>query len=118
MTTFFKSHEVHKMHKLLIGLYCLFSSLDELYERLVPGQERGPERQNPEHFAIFKDDAAFHLSLPVKEWFTAHPRMVLHFCPPFSPLLNAIKEFFSSLKWKFHDHQKDDQMSLLVTLSA
>ncbi len=29
-------------------------------------------------------------------WFTAHPRMVSLFFPPYSPFLNPIEEFFSS----------------------
>ncbi len=31
-----------------------------------------------------------------RRWFTAHPRMVSLFLPPFSPFFNTVEEFFSS----------------------
>ncbi|KAL0184679.1 hypothetical protein M9458_020375, partial [Cirrhinus mrigala] len=35
-------------------------------------------------------------------WFTTHPRMVMVFLPPYSPLLNPIEEFFSARRSLLH----------------
>lgn len=51
--------------------------------------------------------------IPCSKWFTAHPRMVSLFLPPYSPFLNFIEEFFSSWRWRVYDHQPHDQMSPL-----
>lgn len=47
------------MHKLLLGTQSLFSFLDDLYERLMPGEEKGQVRQNAGYFVIGGHDVAF-----------------------------------------------------------
>lgn len=60
----------------------------------------------------------WHLTVPVTEWFTAHPGMMSLFLPPYSPFLNPTEKIFSSQKWKVWDCQQQDQMSFLAALSA
>lgn len=53
---------------------------------------------------------AFHRSLPLTEWFAAHPKI---FILLFIPQVHTIEALFSSRRWKVYDHQSHDQTSLL-----
>ena len=92
--------------------------LDELYGRVVPGEERVAARRNRPTFVIVWDNVAFHHSHAVTEWFAAHPRIVSLFLPPYSPFLNPIEELFSTWRWKVYDHHPHDQISLLDAMNA
>ncbi len=103
------------LHKPLIGPYNsehLLLFLDELYWRVVPGEERDAVSRNQPTFIIVWDRTV------VTEWFAAHPRMMSLFLPPYSPFLNPIEELFFSWRWKVYDHQPHDQMSLMDAMNA
>ncbi|KAI7810267.1 hypothetical protein IRJ41_023891, partial [Triplophysa rosa] len=109
------------LHKPLTGPYNterLLSFLDDLYGRVLVGEERDAVRRNQPTFIIVWDNVAFHHSRADTEWFAAYPRMMSHFLPPYSPFLNPIEEFFSSWRWKVYDHHPHDQMSLLDAMNA
>ncbi|XP_039890851.1 uncharacterized protein LOC120735527 [Simochromis diagramma] len=89
------------LHRPLIGPYNterLLAFLHDLYGRVVLGEERDAERRNQPTFITVWDNVAFHHSRAVTEWFAAHPRMESLFLPPYSPFLNPIEEFFSSVE--------------------
>jgi transposase len=96
----------------------LISFLDDLYGRVYSGEERVAVRRNRPTFVIVWDNVAFHHSCTVTEWFTAHPRMMSLFLPPYSPFLNPIEELFPSWRWKVYDHRPHDQMFLLDAMYA
>lgn len=60
----------------------------------------------------------FPHSCAVIEWFTAHPRMLSLFLPPYSPFLNFIEEVFSSWRWKVYGHHQHDRMFVLDAMNV
>lgn len=101
---------------------CFFSFLDDVYERHVPGGERVLVRQTSEWmygtlWCFTKSHTSIHSPL-ITDSFTAHPRMVLIFFPPYPPFLNPKGEFFALGRWKVYDHQPHDQMSVSDTMNA
>lgn len=65
-------------------------------------------------FVIIWNNAAFHHSRVVNEWFVVHPRMMVQI-PPYSPFLNPIEEFVHAWRWKEYDHLP---MPLLNAMTA
>ncbi len=64
------------LQKPLIGPYNTerpISFLDDLHNRHVPAEERGPS--NSSTFIVVWDNVAFHHSAAVTDWFAAHSKM-------------------------------------------
>jgi len=54
---------------------------------------------------IILDNAGYHTGCEVADWLALHPRIKLHFLPPYSPNLNAIERI-----WKImHQHTTNNQ---------
>ena len=54
---------------------------------------------------VILDQARYHTCKEVTEWVEKHPRIVLHYLPPYSPNLNAIEPL-----WKImHEHTSNNQ---------
>ncbi|XP_049444492.1 uncharacterized protein LOC125896168 [Epinephelus fuscoguttatus] len=92
--------------------------LDHLYSNLVPENERGAVGPNLPMFVIVWDNVSFHRGQLIRDWFTAHQRMMNVFLPPYSPFLNPIEEFFSAWRWKVYEQRAQNQRSLLQAMDA
>ncbi|XP_039664144.1 uncharacterized protein LOC120563802 [Perca fluviatilis] len=70
----------------------LITFLDTLHNTLIPpDQVDGPEQLR---YVVIWDNVSFHRAALVHNWFTAHPRFLVLYLPPYSPFLNPIEEFF------------------------
>ncbi len=96
----------------------LLAFLNTLYRDLIPKQERGLVRPHLPNYVVVWDNASFHRTNIVKDWFAALERMTVEFLPPYSPFLNPIEEFFSAWRWKVYDLRPQVQMSLLNGMDA
>ncbi len=67
---------------------------------ITPDQVDGPEQLR---YVVIWDNVSFHMAALVRNWFTAHPRFLVVYLPPYSPFLNPIEEFFSAWRWKVYD---------------
>ncbi len=76
----------------------LITFLDTLHNTLIPpDQVDGPEQLR---YVVIWDNVSFHRAALVRNWFTAHPRFLVVYLPPYSPFLNPIEDFFSVWRWK------------------
>ncbi|KAL4008732.1 hypothetical protein ACER0C_002584 [Sarotherodon galilaeus] len=85
----------------------------ELKDILLDRQQHHP---GPAHhiYVIIWDNVRFHRTNQIREWFTTNSDHFLNVClPPYSPFLNPIEEFFSSLRWKVYDRQPYTRENLL-----
>jgi len=87
----------------------IFFFLNLLNEILFP---QGDQEQMVWNFVVVWDNVQFHHSALVREWFENHPQFRMVFLPPYSPFLNPVEEFFSSWRWKVHDRNPYNQVSL------
>ncbi len=101
-----------------IGPYNTLAFLNTLYRDLIPKQERGLVRTHLPNYVVVWDNASFHRTNIVKDWFAALERMTVEFLPSYSPFLNPIEEFFSAWTWKVYDLRPQVQMSLLIGMDA
>ncbi len=97
---------------LSILFYSLMTSMKDL------GEERGAGEAEFRTFCDSMGRCGISLFSSSHRWFTAHPRMVSLFLPPYSPFLKPIEGLFSSQRWKVYDQQPYNQMSLLDTMNA
>ncbi|XP_077086252.1 uncharacterized protein LOC143738157 [Siphateles boraxobius] len=89
----------------------LMAFLDSLHNTLIPpDQIAGPERIR---YAVVWDDVSLHRAALVRHWFTALPRFLVVYLPPYSPFLNPIEGFFSAWRWKVYDRNPQTRISLL-----
>lgn len=89
----------------------LIRFLDTLHNTLIPpDQIDGPEQLR---YVVIWDNVSFHRAALVRNWFTAHPRFLVVYLPPYSPFLNPIEEFFSAWRWKVYDRNPQTRVPLL-----
>ncbi|XP_039672067.1 insertion element IS630 uncharacterized 39 kDa protein-like [Perca fluviatilis] len=92
----------------------LITFLDTLHHTLIPpDQVDGPEQLR---YVVIWDNVSFHRAALVHNWFTAHPRFLVLYLPPYSPFLNPIEEFFSAWRWKVYDRNPQTRIPLLQAM--
>lgn len=92
----------------------LITFLDTLHNTLIPpDQVDGPEQLR---YVVIWDKVSFHRAALVRNWFTAHPRFLVVYLPPYSPFLNPIEEFFSAWRWKVYDRNPQTRIPLLQAM--
>lgn len=92
----------------------LITFLDILHNTLIPpDQVDGPEQLR---YVVIWDNVSFHRAALVCNWFTAHPRFLVVYLPPYSPFLNPIEEFFSAWRWKVYDRNPQTRIPLLQAM--
>ncbi|XP_056588305.1 uncharacterized protein LOC130438311 [Triplophysa dalaica] len=92
----------------------LITFLDTLHNTLIPpDQVDGPEQLR---YVVIWDNVSFHRAALVRNWFTAHPRFLVAYLPPYSPFLNPIEEFFSAWRWKVYDRNPQTRIPLLQAM--
>ncbi len=92
----------------------LITFLDTLHNTLIPpDQVDGPEQLR---YIVIWDNVSFHWAALVRNWFTAHPRFLVVYLPPYSPFLNPIEEFFSAWRWKVDARNPQTRIPLLQAM--
>ncbi len=92
----------------------LITFLDTLHNTLIPpDQVDGPGQLR---YVVIWDNVCFHRAALVRNWFTAHPRFLVVYLPPYSPFLNPIEEFFSAWRWKVYDRNPQTRIPLLQAM--
>lgn len=81
----------------------LLAFLDTLYRDIIPKNERGLPGDDLNKYVVVWDNVRFHLSHQIRQWFTAHDRILVEYLPPYSPFINPIEECFSAWRWKVYD---------------
>lgn len=59
---------------------------------------------------------SFYRAALVRNWFTAHPRFLVVYLPPYSPFLNPIEELFSAWRWKVYNQNPQTRVPLLQAM--
>lgn len=87
-------------HHATLGPYntaYIITFLDTLNNILIPSHQRnGPEQSQ---FVVIWDNASFHRTALVHNWFTDHLQILMLNLSPYSPFLTPIEEFFSA--WRY-----------------